>query len=367
MRIVYDHQIFVAQRYGGISRYFYELVRSFSEGAVDGVNVNVNSPLFVNNYLSGAPSSLGLFGAHLPEFRGAERICRGVSAALSPLLMRALRPDIVHETYYSSRSSVHRSSRIVITVYDMIHELFPQYFPAMDQTSALKRHAVNRADHVICISEHTQRDLVRLFDVPVEKTSVVHLGFSLTASGMKVQQAPERPYLLYVGMRGGYKNFETLLQAYAGQPWLKDNFDLIAFGGGVFTAYERALIERLGVVTQVRQQGGCDEVLAACYNQAALFVYPSLYEGFGIPPLEAMSYGCPVVCSNTSSIPEVVGTAAKMFDPDSTESLADVLLEVLQSPVICQELKTRGLARVGEFSWHRCAQETHAIYQRVLS
>lgn len=367
MRVVYDHQIFAAQRYGGISRYFFELARSLSEGAVEGVKVNVNSPLYVNNYLSGAPSSLGLLGAHLPVFRGAERVCRGANAVLSPSLMRALRPDIVHETYYSSRSSARRPGRTVITVYDMIHELFPQSFPGLDQTSALKRHAVKRADHVICISEHTQRDLVRLFDVPVEKTSVVHLGFSLTASDIQVQQAPERPYLLYVGMRGGYKNFETLLQAYSGQPWLKDNFDLIAFGGGEFTAHERALIERLGVVAQVRQQGGSDQVLAARYKQATLFIYPSLYEGFGIPPLEAMSYGCPVVCSNTSSIPEVVGAAARMFDPDSTESLAAVLLEVLQSPETCQELKKLGLARVDEFSWHRCARETHAIYQRVLS
>lgn len=367
MKIVYDYQIFAAQRYGGISRYFFELARGLAEVAVGDVKININSPFYVNNYLFDASDSLELLGIHLPVFRGAERFCRLANLAVSPVFMKALQPDIVHETYYSSRSSAPRSCRTVITVYDMIHELFPQSFSEKDKTCAVKRQAVERADHVICISEHTRQDLVRLLDVPVEKTSVVHLGFSLTASCIDDEKAPVRPYLLYVGMRGGYKNFETLLQAYASQPWLKENFDLVAFGGGDFTAYERSVIERLNVVAQVRQQGGSDQVLATCYKQAALFVYPSLYEGFGIPPLEAMSYGCPVVCSNTSSIPEVVGAAAKMFDPCSAESLAAALLEVLQSSETCEELRRLGLARVKEFSWHRCALETHAIYQQVLS
>ncbi|AVO55241.1 glycosyltransferase family 1 protein [Ectopseudomonas mendocina] len=366
MKVVYDHQIFSVQRYGGISRYFFELAKGVAEVAAD-ATVNVNSPLYVNGYLSGASSSLGVLGHHLPVFRGAERICCAANTVLSPVIMGALRPDIVHETYYSSRPSAPRSSRTVITVHDMIHELFPQSFPEQDKTWELKRQAVKRADHVICVSEQTRQDLVRLLDVPLDKTSVVHHGFSLTTSDIEAVDVPARPYLLYVGMRGGYKNFETLLQAYASQPWLKENFDLVAFGGGGFTAYERALIARLGIVAKVHQQGGSDQVLAARYKQAALFVYPSLYEGFGIPPLEAMSYGCPVVCSNTSSIPEVVGAAARMFDPSSTESLAVVLLEVLQRPEACQELRRLGLLRVNEFSWHRCALETHAIYQRVLS
>lgn len=367
MKVVYDHQIFAAQRYGGISRYFFELAKGLTEVTVDSVKININSPFYVNNYLSGASASLGLLGTHLPVFPGAERFCRVANSVLSPVLMKALRPDIVHETYYSSRPSAPRSSRTVITVYDMIHELFPQSFPEQDKTRDIKRLAIARADHVICISEHTRQDLVRLLDVPIEKTSVVHLGFSLTTSEIEDVQAPVRPYLLYVGMRDGYKNFESLLQAYASQPWLKENFDLVAFGGGGFTAYERTVIERLDVVARVHQQGGSDQVLASCYKQAALFVYPSLYEGFGIPPLEAMSYGCPVVCSNTSSIPEVVGAAARMFDPGSMESLATVLVEVLQNPETCQELRRLGLARVNEFSWNRCARETHSIYQRVLS
>lgn len=367
MKIVFDHQIFSAQRYGGISRYFFELARGLGELKTDHVDIHINSPLYVNDYLLTAPSAVGLLGVYVPEFRGAGRVRRGANALLSPLLMSRLRPDIVHETYYASRSLAPRSSRVVITVYDMIHELFPQSFPANDSTCAIKRLAVERADHVICISENTRQDLVRLLNVPVEKTSVVHLGFSLTTSEVEDAEPPVRPYLLYVGMRGGYKNFETLLEAFASQHWLKENFDLLAFGGGAFTAHEHAMIERLGVVTHVRQRGGSDQALARCYKQASLFVYPSIYEGFGIPPLEAMSYGCPVVCSNTSSIPEVVGTAARMFDPSSVESLAAVLLEVLQCPEISQDLSRLGLLRVNDFSWQRCALETHAVYQKVLS
>lgn len=370
MKVTYDYQIFSLQRYGGISRYFLELAKELSTLPVADLKVGVNAPLYVNNYLADAPDYLHVFGKHLPVFRGAESVSRKVNAACSPLLMTALRPDIVHETYYASHSVAPRHSRVVITVYDMIHELFSQSFSNEERISTLKRQAINRADHVICISENTRQDLIRLFDVPVEKTSVVHLGFSLTTSNVAnvaIKELAARPYLLYVGLRGGYKNFENLLRAYASQSWIKDSFDLIAFGGGTFTVEERKIIEMLGVDSRVRQFGGGDEVLAALYKRAALFIYPSLYEGFGIPPLEAMSYGCPVVCSGTSSIPEVVGGAARLFDPLSIDSLVTAMLDVLQSVEISEELRALGLERVKEFSWHRCALETYAIYQQVLS
>ena len=123
-----------------------------------------------------------------------------------------------------------------------------------------------------------------------------------------------------MGNRGGYKNFSTLLQAYGNSPILRE-FELIAFGGHPLLPDEKNQITQLGITDKVRFTSGSDQELAARYRAATAFIFPSTYEGFGLPPLEAMSHGCPVVCSNGGSIPEVVGDAGVYFDPNSAEEL----------------------------------------------
>jgi glycosyltransferase involved in cell wall biosynthesis len=173
-----------------------------------------------------------------------------------------------------------------------------------------------------------------------------------------------KPYLLYVGHRGGYKNFEGFLRAYASSLWLSDNFNVVCFGGGIFSRDEVALIKSLRLsMNHVIQVNGGDNKLASVYRDAALFVYPSLYEGFGIPPLEAMSLGCPVACSNTSSIPEVAGDAAEYFDPYDLDSMRTAMELVLSSEVRLNELIKLGKFRCARFSWDRCAKETLSVYK----
>lgn len=366
MRIAYDHQIFGWQRYGGVSRYFFELANNIAHNKSD--EVAIISPLYVNSYLSSASSDLRVMGREMPAIRRTGRIYRAINQLLAPPMMRAFRPDLVHETYYSTTRQAPKSSKVVLTVFDMIHERFPESFSKWDPLKKEKEVAVRRADHIVCISEHTRQDLIQLLDVDPGKTSVVHLGFSLTkGTNGKIDEVC-RPYLLHVGGRGGYKNFETLLRAYAGQSALTREFDLVAFGGGDFNANERALIRELGLSdTRVRQIGGDDAVLAGLYQGAALFVYPSRYEGFGIPPLEAMSFDCPVVCSNSSSIPEVVGDAAVFFDPDASDSIGWAMERVLSDAALRQTLIARGRERIKMFSWQRCAEETVNVYRRLLA
>ena len=262
-----------------------------------------------------------------------------------------------------------RSAKRVITVYDMIHEKFAESFPQRDKTRQIKAHAVKRADHVICISENTRRDLIEFLGVPDEKTSVVYLGYSLATKGPPAKRiVGEKPYILYVGHRGGYKNFERLLQAYAVSPKLRNYFDLICFGGGGLTTKEKSLLQRLGFsMESVRQVSGDDASLAGYYRSASAFIYPSLYEGFGIPSLEAMSFDCPVVCSGVSSIPEIIGNAAEMFDPYEPDSIRMAIERVVSDDTLRQILIARGQERIKLFSWKRCAQETLDVYRRVLS
>lgn len=360
MNIVYDHQIFGWQKYGGISRYFYELASRVA--AAEGFSASIVAPLHVSSYLAGG--GVAVRGVRIPGIRNSGRILGALNDLISPPFLRRARPDLLHETYYSRRTLAPEGCPKVLTVFDMTHEKFPAAFLSRDDTRDTKRAAVKRADQVICISENTRRDLIDIIGIPAEKTAVVHLGFTLTA-GPAAHPPRGKPFLLYVGARGAYKNFDALLEAYAASPALRSGFDLIAFGGGPFSQAEKERLRACGLLDSVIQESGNDAVLAALYSEAAAFVYPSLYEGFGIPLLEAMSFDCPVVCSNSSSFPEVAGNAACYFEPENADSIRSAIESVVSSSFLREELTRMGRERITHFSWDRTAQETMDIYKET--
>ncbi len=368
MNIVFDHQIFTQQSYGGISRYFVRLAQGLI--ALD-EQVNVVAPLHVNRYLSDLPKSLvsGVELSRYPPKTG--RLAVMANHHLSAFKLLGLASDILHETYYSAKSIVGNAKGRVITVYDMIHERYPANFSPRDPAIKYKRSAVSRADHIICISNSTKSDLCEIFDIPENKVSVVHLGFEkfeVSSSHAELQEKGERPFLLYVGSRRGYKNFDGFLRAVAASPTLKQEFDVVAFGGGAFSEVEQSLIARLGFAPNaVRQLGGSDAVLGGLYARAMAFVYPSVYEGFGLPPLEAMAHDCPVVSSNSSSMPEVVGNAGAYFDPMDIEAQAEAISSVVFDDQRRQALIEAGRQRLPLFSWGRCARETQLVYRSLLN
>ncbi len=367
MRIAYDHQIFCSQSYGGISRYFVRLAEELAAGRHE---VRIFAPLHQNRYARELPPGIvkgyGLPGyppRSIPLFMPPNRI-------LARSAIARWAPEIVHETYYSPQPSGPGGSATIVTVYDMIHERFRESFPKGDRTSATKRAAIARADHAICISQSTRRDLIELFEVPEEKVSYVHLGFERFPPADSLQSprlSRGRPYLLFVGGRFGYKNFALFLRSVAASARLLRDFDVVAFGGGGLSSSHRTLIGELGFRdSQVRQIGGDDSVLGLCYREARAFVYPSLYEGFGLPPLEAMAQDCPVISSNTSSMPEVIGGAGEYFDPSDIGDMRRAIESVVYSDERVMELKALGRERLGHFSWQRCGNETLAIYERVV-
>lgn len=364
MRIAFDFQAFIMQRHGGISRYF---VKIAEEMALAGENPRIFAPLHSNEYLKQASSNLasgwGIDG-HSPRLN---RFVHFVNFHVAKAGISRWKPDILHETYYQRNRSV-PGVPSVVTVYDMIHELFDHY--SLDETLYLKKKAVERADHVICISHNTKADLMSILGTPEEKISVTHLAYErLQNAGAsdRGRSKLEKPFLLHVGYRSGYKNFEGVLRAVAASPELKDNFDVIGFGGGPFSTEEQQMIAGLGFRDgQVKQIGGNDEMLGLLYTDAAVFVYPSLYEGFGLPPLEAMAHDCPVVCSNTSSMPEVVRDAAEMFDPSDLDAMRHAIERIAFDSERRADLVKRGRERLNHFSWKRCAEETLAIYRSVL-
>jgi glycosyltransferase involved in cell wall biosynthesis len=371
LRVMFDPQIFCHQRFGGISRYVCNLALEMHRMA--GITPLIVAPFHFNEYLDQLPRSL-VRGRRVRWLEGLTALAYGSSVIPGKIAARGFKPNILHNTYYFPVKPP-SGARGILTVYDMIHEKYPKFFVASPFIRRIKAASLAAADHVICISESTRQDLLATYDIPEERVSVTHLGFdslgSLLTGGsprdFKIRAlGADAPYLLYVGSRVNYKNFRGLLAAYAASASLRTNFFLLCFGGGDFTRAERTAMSKAGVTGRVRYLGGSDAVLAACYSHASLFVCPSLYEGFGMPVLEAMSLECPVACSNSSSLPEVVGDAARLFDPLDRDSIRSAMEAIVDSTSTANTLRERGRTRGQLFSWRRCAENTVGIYRRVL-
>ena len=371
MKVEYSGHIFEMQRYGGISRYFIETGRRLVEN--HGIDLDFDTRYYINEYL-------GEKRSHESWERGKEGFVKGLNAlkrrhVLGNKMYRYAKHirkeiDIYHLTYYQSNTRRKNSKKTVVTVYDMVHELFPECFMKSDQTAAAKRNAITRSDHIIAISENTKWDLVRLLGLNPEKISVITLGVTdevrILEPEIRVDDCQSKSrYLLYVGKRGGYKNFRRFAESYA-MSGVKEEVRVVVFGGGRFDTYEKQWLRELGIDRYVEYAGEEDDSLSSLYEQAEAMVYPSLYEGFGIPPLEAMKNSCAVLASNTSSIPEVVGDAALLFDPYSVEEITSAIRQVTYSASVRRELVSRGQKRVKEFSWEKTAKQTAEIYEEVL-
>jgi glycosyltransferase involved in cell wall biosynthesis len=366
VKLAYDHQIFTEQEFGGISRYVADLAVRMA--VRPDYRVAIIAPFHCNAYLEDAGVAPLVRGhrIHSRRLRKMWRTLALVNRIASATSDRAVH-DVVHETHYSQHAFLRARARVV-TVHDMIHELFPQWVRRAAAVSAAKRAAVARADHVLCNSATTRADLLRLFDVEPAKTSVVYHGHSLVATndaGMPAAAAGGRPEILYVGLRKSYKNFDQLVRAFAASQRLRAGFGILAFGGGAFSQSELALFASLGVTASLRHEAGDDNRLAGCYRRACMFVYPSGYEGFGLPPLEAMHYGCPVVCTRLGAVPEVVAEAGRHFDPGNLEEFRDALESVAFNDNLRAAMIARGRVRARLFTMDKCAAGTAALYERL--
>ena len=350
MKLSYSYHVFQRGSYGGISRYFYELATRIS--LFDNIDVEILAGSYSNKYLNNNIAYPFVKGFYLPHIPKTSLFVDYFNYFYSKSLLIFSKPDIIHETYYSHKRLAPSKYKTVVTIYDMIHEKLSDLLTDNYRLTAAKKASVDRADCIISISQSTKNDLVELFNVDPNKISVIHLGYSLQSKSSSDLPILKSPYILYVGSRNSYKNFNRLAIAYASKKEIRSNFKLVCFGQQPFSDAEKSALTRLGLdESSVISMSGDDNVLANLYQNASAFVYPSLYEGFGIPPLEAMSFSCPVICSNTSSIPEVVGDAGLFFDPYDSDSIAESLQKLLFSSEISEALIARGIERIRSFSW----------------
>lgn len=370
MNVLFDHQIFSYQAFGGASRYYCELMNAFAAAGEPAFELPVvESP---NEYLG--RSSF---------YRGKTIAKTGTGSFLRTYLRNELatfaaarrdRHDILHATFYDPgvlRNQ--RGAKLVVTILDMIPERFPEFFDTpgwygrfiTKRWIAGKRRLCERADVILAISEHTKQDVISFYGIDPARVVVTHLGSTLSGGSDQPGPLPGR-YVLFVGTRNTYKNFTFFIEAIA--PVLARHADLgvLCIGGGKLAPGELELIDRHALGARVVQRTVRDDELAACYAHAAAFVFPSRYEGFGIPILEAFACGCPTLVANASCFPEIAGDAALYFDPDDHDSLRGALDQVLTDAALCDRLRARGAERIRRFTWQATADHTLAAYRSVL-
>ncbi|HET6674663.1 MAG TPA: glycosyltransferase family 1 protein [Nitrospiraceae bacterium] len=279
--------------------------------------------------------------------------------------------DLLHFPYDSCVAW--KRGRFVATIHDAKPLLFPELRPKQNLSATIERLLVGdpraKLDHVITISDSSRRDLIRYLGVAEDRITAVPLGIDSARFRPAKPAGPGagRPYVMSLAGADPTKNIAALVRAFAAVPErVRRLYDLVLVGDVSKRPDVRDAIERERIASQTRLVGVVsDEELIGWYQGASVFVFPSLYEGFGLPVLEAMACGIPVLCSNSSSLPEVAGDAAILVDPRNIEQLASELTRTLDDASLRQELSERGRTRALTFSWDRTAAETVAVYERV--
>lgn len=293
-----------------------------------------------------------------------------------PVSLKLSGVELYHATFVPAPFA---ATPLVFTMHDVSPFTHPEFYPKAirRRLNPVVERGLKNARLIICISEHSRQTTAEYFNIPLERTTVVHLGVNPNLAPVPANEARARlkaaygldgEYLLYVGKLEARKNIVRLIEAFA------QVREECGFQGDLVLAGRRfwdldgidEATRKYGVQDRVRELGYVpDEDLAPLYSEAAAFVFPSLWEGFGFPVLEAMACGAPVVASAVSSLPEIAGDAAVLVDPTSTESIAQGIAQVIASPSTAGTLRERGLRRAAEFTWDRTARKTMDAYHRA--
>jgi len=368
MKILFDNKIFINQIHGGPSVYFVNLMKNLIKKDCD---LKISSTFHLNYLLDENKKDLKLKGYKFPYnnylvgYNFIKKFLHKVNFLIHKKDIKKYKPDIIHTTYYEDYEyEENNNAKKILTIFDLIAEKFPLQYK-LKKNELPKKKIIEQSDKIICISHNTKKDLIDIYNVNPNKIAVTHLGYP--KKRFDLERIINSPYILFVGTRWKYKNFENLLSAICLSNKIINSFKLVIFGGGKFSNHELALFKKYQFKKEdIIHIEGSDYNLYSCFNFASAFVYPSLYEGFGLPILESFLYECPVICSNTSSLPEVAGDGAEYFDPCLPESILTALEKVLFSKDVSNSLIKNGQMRLKKFSWDNCSDQTLKIYSELI-
>lgn len=382
MRILYDHQAFEMQSHGGVSRCFAELYKNLPKEISASISLKESENVYIkemnlagthfrrngfNNFICRRPfpGKWHLYELY-QKIRGKKEYA-DINLTHSIEELQKGEYDIFHPTFFYDYFLPYLKGKpFVLTIHDMIPELYPQFYRPDDIHIIMKRKLAPLAKAIIAVSENTKKDIIRFLNIPEEKVYVVYHGCSF--SSLQSSHSPYSfPYLLYVGDRFGYKNFIPFVKQVS--PVLKQHKGLrVICTGKPFEKEEIILFKELGVSNLfINTWVKTDAELYTLYHHAECFIYPSDYEGFGIPILEAYQADCPVLLNRASCFPEIAKDAAIYFNINSNDNnLSESLVNFLSMSKYEKEtLLTKQRARLADFSWRKSAERLAKIYNSI--
>ncbi len=361
MKIFYDHQVFSWQKIGGVSRYFVELINHLPADIGYVMPPMMSENAYLDNLRPEVPP---VKSWSVANFRVRKKLYEAINQRRSARMISDGGFDVLHPTYYSTYFLKRRKTPYVITVHDFIHEKYPQHFTDTAKVIREKKEAVANADRIIAISEHTRRDLVDIYGIPADRVDVIYHGASPLSSVHEPVPGTGDRFILFVGDRTKYKNFLNLAEAFVilsrNDPELR-----LVCAGKPFSDAERRHLSSLGIGDKSMACFASDSQLAWLYANTACFVFPSAYEGFGLPILEAWSAGAPVALSRASCFPEIAGSAASWFEPDDPAMMACAIGDVVYSDDTRARLRYLASERLKMFTWEKTAARTTEIYRSL--
>ena len=371
LKVFFDSTIFDLQIFGGVSRYFAELIGT-------AIQKNLFKPLFRltisnNEYAKASGLTRVKSNLHQIKIKGFKRLSWKLNEFTNSFYtnqrLRRGDFDIYHPTYYSKKSVQYASSyKTVLTVYDMIHEKFPDLFSDSSEVIEIKKQLIVKSTAIIAISENTKRDILAFYpQIDPRKISVTYLASSIGKYETVKVELPLKKFLVFVGNRDGYKNFVPMLQAMLPSFQNHPNLGLICVGGGVFKENERAFLRTENLSDRIIQKNLSDSELKWIYSNAVALIFPSEYEGFGIPVIEAFECECPVILPNLSSFPEIGGDAGLFYEKGQLQKINFYIDQLLSDEDYRKNVIEKSIRQATNFSWEKMTFETLEVYKSIIS
>lgn len=356
MRILYDYQGF-NQTIGGVSRYAVKLINHLSPN-VQTILPQVWSD---NIYLKHERWAHHSFLSN-NHSKNKYNIYRALNIAQSIEWLTFSKYDIFHPLFCNPYFVNFVKSPVVVTIHDMNHFKFPDLTVKADIVQRKEKEICERANAIIAISEETKSDLLKYLDLPENKITVVYHGIEQESIVFNGSRIFDRPYVLYVGARGGYKNFISFIEGFS---LISKDINLVCTGVP-FKPSEIELINKLGIKKRVFQKFVSDEELNNLLCNAVAYISSSIGEGFGFPILEAYRCNCPCIISDLKCFHEVAGLAAQYFNPNDPDDIASVINNTIYDEKLLYNMKISGKLQLEKFTWEKTAAKTEKVYEKIL-
>lgn len=368
LKVMHDHQIFTHQKYGGVSRYHAQIIRYLKK---HNCKVKVPAVFYLNEYLADMSKISGLY--HWKYFakvfmnRYTYRISEWINKWYCILCAKYGNYDVIHITWTDPYLNKYAKGRMVVTIHDMIHELLWTDSEFARSEIENKKKAIYESEAIIAISNNTKNDILKIYpDIPEEKIHVIYHGTNHLPEAKKPDglDIPGK-YVLYVGVRDAYKRGMILVEALGQLLKEDDSLYILYVGGGAFNEDEEKIINDAGLNGRIMQYSASDSELTYLYRNAVCMIYPSLYEGFGVPILEAFDNCCPVICTNASAMPEVGGEAALYFEKEDINMIPCHVKRLMDDIDYREKCINMGVKQADSFSLDLCTKKTIDVYETI--